>query len=115
MEHNLSKDVKNNKNGFFWYPGQKRQAKESVLPLINEKGELASTYTEKTEVFNEFFASVFTGSQASNISHVPEPLDGGKRKQSLSQCKSRPNLRPPHEAESIQVYGATYVPGFSRN
>ena len=28
---------------------------------------------EKTEVLNEFFASVFTGGQDSSLSHVPEP------------------------------------------
>ena len=49
---------------------QERQAIESVPPLVNEKGELATTYTEKAEVLNEFFALVFTGSQDSCISQV---------------------------------------------
>jgi len=31
---------------------------------------------EKAEVLNEFFASVFTGSQDSYISQIPEPLGG---------------------------------------
>ncbi|KFZ66869.1 hypothetical protein N338_11098, partial [Podiceps cristatus] len=43
MELNLARDVKNNKKGFYRYIGQKRQAKESVPPLVNEKGELAVT------------------------------------------------------------------------
>jgi len=47
MELNLERNVKNNKKGFYRYTGQKRQAKESVLPLINEKGDLASTKIEK--------------------------------------------------------------------
>ena len=56
------------------------QAKESVPPLVNEKGELAMTGMEKAEVLNHFI-SVFTGSQNSCISHVPEahirePLGG---------------------------------------
>jgi len=47
--------------------------------LENKKGELATT--EKAEVQNEFFALVFTGSQDSHISHIPEshipePLGG---------------------------------------
>jgi len=49
MELNLTSNVKNNK-GFFGYTGQKRQAKENVSPLINEKELLASTDTEKAEV-----------------------------------------------------------------
>ena len=56
------------------YIGQERQAKASgVPPLANVNGELFSTDGEKSEVQNEFFASVFTGSQDSCISHIPEP------------------------------------------
>ena len=74
MELNLARGVKNNK-GFCMYIDQKRQAKESIPLLINEKGGLTTKdSTEKTEVLNEFFASVFTGSQDSHISHVLEPL-----------------------------------------
>ena len=58
------------------YIGQERQYKGSVRPLINEKGKLATTDMEKAEVLNEFFASVFTVSQASHVSRVPEPLGG---------------------------------------
>ena len=43
MELNLVRDMKNNKKGFYRYISQKRQAKESVFPLINEKGELATS------------------------------------------------------------------------
>lgn len=60
MELNLVKDVKNNKKGSFRYIAQKRQAKESILPLINEKGKLAFSDVEKAEVLKEFFALVFT-------------------------------------------------------
>ena len=55
------------------YIGQKRQAKASVPPLVNVKGELASTDEEKAEALNEFFASAFTGGQDSGTSPVPEP------------------------------------------
>ena len=78
-ELNLVGDVKNNKKRFYKYIAQKRQAQESVLPLVNEKGELAMTDMEKAEVLNEFFALVFTGSQDSCISHeahIPGLLGG---------------------------------------
>ena len=70
MKLNLATDVKNNKKIIYKYIAQKRQAQESVLPLVNEKGELAMTDMEKAEVLNEFFALVFTGSQDSCISQV---------------------------------------------
>ena len=43
-----------------------------VPPLVNLKGELASTDEEKAEVLNEFLAQVFIGGQDSSLSHVPE-------------------------------------------
>ena len=67
MELNLSRDVKDNKKGFYRYIGRKTQAKESVPPLMKCNGELASSDTEKAEVLNEYFASVFTGGQASHV------------------------------------------------
>ena len=79
MELNLVWDVKNNGKGFYRHSVQKRQAKESILPFVNEKGELAMTDMEKAEVLNEFFALVFTGSQDSCISHeahIPGLLGG---------------------------------------
>ena len=84
MELSLVRDIKNRK-GFYRYIGQKRQAEESIPPMLNE--ELATTDMEKVEVVNEFFASVFTGSQDSHIpephSPEPEPL-GGKWGSKLS-------------------------------
>jgi len=76
MKLNLTRDVKNNK-GFFRYIGQKKQAKESLLPLINEKGGLASLLMEKAEVLNKLFASVFMARQASHASSFPEILSRG--------------------------------------
>jgi len=38
--------------------GQKRHAKESVPPLVNEKGVLTSTDVEKAEVFSETWSSL---------------------------------------------------------
>jgi len=72
MELHFTRDVKNKKD-FCRYPGQKRQAKESIPPLLNEKGKLAITDMEKAEVLSELFTSVFTGSPES---HIPEPLGG---------------------------------------
>ena len=75
MEVNLVRDAENNKKGLYKYVGQKNQANESILPLLNENGELATTDMENTDVLNKFFASVFSSSQDSLIleSYIPEP------------------------------------------
>lgn len=45
------------------------EVSENIPPLTNGTGELAATDMEKTEVLNEFFASVLTSSQVSHVSH----------------------------------------------
>lgn len=77
MELNLVRDVKDNKKRFSRYVGRRRQAKESILPLMKDNGKLASSDIEKAEVPNECFASVFTGGHASHICQNHEPLGEG--------------------------------------
>ena len=67
MEMNLARDVKDNKKEFYRYIGRRRQAKESVPPLMKGNEELASSDIEKAEVLSEYFASVFMGDQASHV------------------------------------------------
>lgn len=47
VELNLVRVVKNNTKRLFRYISQKRLAKESVPPLMNEKGKLASSDMRK--------------------------------------------------------------------
>jgi len=67
MEVNLARDVKNNK-GLFKYIDHKRQAKESVTPLINEKGGLASSDMERLRYLMSSL------SQSSLAVRLPTPL-----------------------------------------
>ncbi|KFQ57969.1 hypothetical protein N334_08085, partial [Pelecanus crispus] len=76
MELNLARDIKDNKEGFYRYINQKRKVKESVLPLMNKKGDLVSTDEEKAEVLNNFFASVFTSNLSPHPSRINGPKDG---------------------------------------
>ena len=77
MEMIFSRDARNNRKGFYRYIAQKRKAKESVPPLMDEKGELVMTDMEKAEGLSNVFSSVFPASQASQVFHFPEPTDGG--------------------------------------
>ena len=60
MELNLARDVKDNKKGFFMYLSSKRKTRENVGPRLNEVGALVTEDTEKAELLNAAFASVFT-------------------------------------------------------
>ncbi|CAM5103935.1 unnamed protein product [Natator depressus] len=65
LELQLARDVKSNKKGFFRYVGNKKKAKESVGPLLNEGGNLVTEDVQKANVLNAFFASVFTNKVSS--------------------------------------------------
>ena len=77
MELNLARDLKDNKKGFYRYIGRRRQAKESVPPLMNGNWWLASSDIGKAEVLSECFASDFTGGQASRVCQDHELLGEG--------------------------------------
>ncbi|GAB0185845.1 mitochondrial enolase superfamily member 1 [Grus japonensis] len=75
IEISLARDVKDNKKTFYRYVSDKRRTRENVGPLRNEMGELVTQDTEKAEVPNDFFASVFTGKCLSHTARVTEGRD----------------------------------------
>jgi len=75
---------------------RKRKAKESVLPLMNKNGNLASTDEEKAEGLNNFFASVFTD----NISPHPSPANG--LQDGDQRGKAPPTVREDHVHDHLR-------------
>jgi len=63
---------------------------------INEKGEVAATEQQTWRRVR------YSSSQASHISHGPEPLGRGRG----SKIPPTVAVRPPHEAECVQAYRA---------
>jgi len=79
LELNLTRDIRDNKKGFFKYISSKQKTKENVGPLLNEVGVLVTEDTEKAELLNAFLASVFTvkaGPQESQSLEVREEACG---------------------------------------
>jgi len=74
MEFSLVRDVKDNKKG------NKRRNKENVGPLLSETGDLVTQDTEKAEVLNVSFVSVFTSKTSFQESQIP--ATGGKSRAS---------------------------------
>ncbi|PKU38262.1 rna-directed dna polymerase from mobile element jockey-like [Limosa lapponica baueri] len=64
--------VKDNKKRFFQYINRKRKTRENVGPLMNEVGSLVVEDTEKAELLNAFFASVFTAKTVPHESQILE-------------------------------------------
>ncbi|GAB0196169.1 mitochondrial enolase superfamily member 1 [Grus japonensis] len=73
-EISLARDVKDKKS-FCRYVSEKRRTRENVGPLRNETGDLVTQDTEKAEVLNHFFASVFTGKCLSHTAQVAQGRD----------------------------------------
>ncbi|KFW71682.1 hypothetical protein AS28_14104, partial [Pygoscelis adeliae] len=71
-ELNLARDVKGNKKSFYRYIRDKRKTRENVGPLQNKTGDLVTQDTEKAEVLNDFFASVFIGKCSSLTAQATE-------------------------------------------
>jgi len=57
---NLASGVRSNMKGLFKYINIKRKTREKVGLLLNGTGDRMTNCTEKVEVLNSFFASVFT-------------------------------------------------------
>ena len=57
--------MKGNKKKFYRYISDKKKARKDVGPLWKENGDLVMRDMEKAEVFNDFFASVFTSPSCS--------------------------------------------------
>jgi len=75
LELNLTRDVKDNKKGFFSYISSKWKIRDNVGLLLKEVGILVMEGAEKAELLNAFFASAFSakaGPQESQALEVRE-------------------------------------------
>jgi len=75
--------VKGNKKGFFKYTSSKQRTREGVGPLVNEVGALVMEDTEKVELLNAFFASVFSAKASPQASQSLEVREKAWRKTDL--------------------------------
>ena len=67
FERNISKQIRNNNKLFWRYVNSQRQTKASIPDLQRPDGSLASTDTEKANILNNQFLSVFTREDTTNI------------------------------------------------
>jgi len=83
LELNLARNVKDNKKNFFKYISSKQNTRENVGPLLKEVGVLVKEDTEKVELLNACFASVFTAKTGPQESQSLELREKAWRKEDL--------------------------------
>ena len=76
FENNLVSKIKENPKSFWSYVKTKTKTRVTVEALKRNDGSLAESSREKAEVLNEFFASVFTKENLTNIPHMIPVYDG---------------------------------------
>ncbi len=81
FEQNLAKRIKDDPKAFFAYLNSQRKVKESVGPLKNKEGELITDELGMANILNEFFSSVFTEEDTSQMPEVEEVFTGTEEQQ----------------------------------
>lgn len=70
LEKRLGENIKTDRKGFFKYARSKMSVKESVGPIEDSQGNLIKDEKKMVKEFSEFFKSVFT---IEDITNIPEP------------------------------------------
>ncbi|MCU7801386.1 MAG: reverse transcriptase family protein, partial [gamma proteobacterium symbiont of Lucinoma myriamae] len=74
-EKNLSENIKTNSKSFWNYVRSKSKTKESVGNLEDAEGCIRTDNTERAEILNNFFASVFTQEDATDVPEFDSRTD----------------------------------------
>ena len=78
FEEKLATKIKEDKKSFFAYVRRKCKSNAKVGSLVNNQGQQISTASEKAVVLNDFFCSVFTEEDATNLP-TPDTSHEGAR------------------------------------
>ena len=76
FEHNLATNIKYNPKAFWKYSGTKFKAKSKLRDLLNSNGELTCDDTERANILNSTFTSVFTRENTKYIPTLDNAFNG---------------------------------------
>ena len=69
-EINVARMAKHNPKAFYAYVNERRVVRDSIGPLQNSAGALKTSATDKANILNDYFVSVFTNEDTNNIPEV---------------------------------------------
>ena len=75
-EEKIASEAKSNPKAFFAHVNSTRPIKSTIGPLKDKEGNIISGDVEKAEMLNEYFVSVFTKEDISNMPSVPMVYQG---------------------------------------
>ena len=75
-EEKLTAELKTNVKGFWRYVNSRRKTKSRIDDLQKQDGTMASTDAEKAQLLSDFFSSVFTRENCSEIPRLPTHWNG---------------------------------------
>ena len=76
FEHDLARNIKYNPKAFWKYSGTKLKAKSKLGDLLNSNVELTCDNTEKDNILNSTFTSVFTRENTIYIPTLDSVING---------------------------------------
>ena len=76
FERRLAQEIKENPKRFWNYVRSKTKVKSGISDLTKEDGSKTKSDEEKAEVLNDFFASVFTRDDTTDIPELDVKYDG---------------------------------------
>ena len=76
LEHDLARNIKYNPKAFWKYSRTKLKAKSKLGDLLNSNGELTCDDTEKANILNSTFTSVFTRENTKYIQTLDNVFNG---------------------------------------
>ena len=92
-EKNISRQVKSNPKAFYNYVSSKTKSRDGIPNLKNNDGNLTTNNSEKADLLNEYFSSVFTKEDLNNIPTLSSRTDQILNKVEITSIQMRDKLK----------------------